>query len=264
MIQKGESTTGNPYLELAETIKAMASSSTSSTTPDDYCCLDEYGMGKDVFDCPVCGNTGRIVREDEDGVVWVRECDCMNARRAIRRLRRSGLEDAVSRYTFAAYETPDDKRRAVLNAAKRFCKQDSGWFYIAGQSGSGKTHICTAICGELLKTVDVRYMLWREDAPRLKAAANEPEYGELIEPLKRVPVLYIDDFLKGKTTDADFNLAFELINARYNDSRLRTIISSELPINAILNLDEGLGGRIYERSRGFMVQPPDENWRLRR
>ena len=35
-------------------------------------------------DCPRCGNRGCLVRVDEDGVVWARECGCMPLRRAMR------------------------------------------------------------------------------------------------------------------------------------------------------------------------------------
>lgn len=224
--------------------------------------LTPYGLN--MIHCSICNDKGRILRRDADGIIRARECKCMSMRRSLRRIERSGLSDALKRYSFEAYQTPDDQREALLNAAKTFCESDSGWFYIAGQSGSGKSHICTAICGELLKKTDVRYMLWRDEAVKIKASVTDnAEYTELIAPLKTVPVLYIDDFLKGKVTDADLNLAFELINARYNDSRKRTIISSELSMRRLLQLDEAMGGRIYERAKGYCFEAPEENWRLR-
>ena len=107
-------------------------------------------------------------------------------------------------------------------------------------------------------------MLWRDEAVKIKSVVTDREaYDALVQPLKAVQTLYIDDFLKGRVGDADKNLAFEIINARYNDASKRTIISSERPMPEILSLDEAIGSRIYERSRGFMVQPPDENRRLR-
>ena len=63
-------------------------------------------------------------------------------------------------------------------------------------------------------------------------------------------------------TDADINLAFEILNARYNDPMLRTVISSELPVEKILAIDEAVGGRIVERARGFICKAPPENYRL--
>ena len=106
-------------------------------------------------------------------------------------------------------------------------------------------------------------MLWRETAPRLKSLVNDgATYKEIMELLKKADVLYIDDFLKGNITDADINLAFELINARYNDESKRTIISSELSIGAVLNADEAIGSRIVERAQDYCLVSPKENRRL--
>ena len=134
-----------------------------------------------------------------------------------------------------------------------------------GKGGSAKTQICTAICSRLMEqNKNVRYMLWRDETVLLKALTTDgEEYQSRIRPFKSVPVLYIDDFLKGGHTDADIRLAFEILNSRYNDSRLRTIISSELTLFEILGLDEAVGGRIYERSRGYVLEAPRENWRLK-
>ena len=48
--------------------------------------LEQYGLGN--VDCDRCENTGYLVREDEDGVRWARECSCMNLRRELRQLNR--------------------------------------------------------------------------------------------------------------------------------------------------------------------------------
>jgi DNA replication protein DnaC len=114
---------------------------------------------------------------------------------------------------------------------------------------------------------EVKYMIWRDENTALKSCITEyDEYQRRINKLKEVPVLYIDDFWKvrdGSLTNADVNLTFEIINARYNDITKRTIISTELMYSDIIRVDEAIGGRIFERSRGFSVKAPDENWRLR-
>lgn len=228
--------------------------------------LAEYGLGRDLFDCPECENTGRLIRQDADGCLFGRECSCMVRRYSLRRIKRSGLEDAIKRYTFDNYQTPDEKRTAIKDAAVRFCADNSGWFFIAGQSGSGKSHVCTAIFGALVdRGHNVRYMRWRDESTKLKAAVNDAEdYDQQIKPLTNVPVLYIDDFLKGDVTAADLKLAFTILDARYSDARLRTIISTERSLQEIMELDEAIGGRIVERSRGYIVQAPGENWRTRK
>ena len=225
--------------------------------------LQECGL--DNVDCPICNNTGCIVTKAPDGTLKASECACMAKRVSIRRLERSGLKDAVNRYTFKNYVADTMERKKVLYAAEDFCRNDKGWFFISGKSGSGKTHICTAICSRLMEqNKNVRYMLWRDETVLLKALTTDcEEYQRQIRPFKSVPVLYIDDFLKGGHTEADIRLAFEILNSRYNDSQLRTIISSELTLFEILGLDEAVGGRIYERSRGYVLEAPRENWRLK-
>lgn len=224
--------------------------------------LEDYGLGG--IDCPVCGNTGHTFRTDDKGQLYSRECECMAKRRSMKHIRQSGMADLFNRYTFEKYQGTDEKRTAIKDRAVKYANNDGGWWFIGGRSGSGKTHICTAICKKLVdRGIEVKYIVWRDFAREMKSIINEDEYGERIEKLKKVTALYIDDFFKGKVTEADVNLAFELINGRYINSKLRTILSSELTIDEICNIDEAVGGRIKEKSKGYQGTAPDENWRLK-
>ena len=205
---------------------------------------------------------------NDSGTLSQRECHCMARRRALRHLEQSGLGDMLARYTFESWQTPERWQAKVLEEAK-------GWFVTTGRSGTGKTHLCTAICGELLQRgLPVRYMLWRDVAARAKAVVNDAEaYGQIVDPLKKVKVLYIDDLFKmgrgsggaAKPTVGDINLAFEVINARYNDSGKITLISSEISISDIMDIDEAIGGRIYEGAKAgaYLDLSGRQNWRLR-
>ena len=223
---------------------------------------------KDGIDCPICNNKGVVYRVDEAGCLFSRECECMAKRKSLRLLRRSGLEDLVRDSTFKAYETPDEFTRRAKETALDYVQHgEDKWFYISGHPGCGKTHLCTAIRRRLLgQNIPVRYFLWREDGPKLKTMVNNDAdgYDRLMKEFVDVPVLYIDDFFKGKVTDADMNLAFALINARYNRRRkTRTIFSSERSIAEIRKLDEAFGGRIAERADGYILIAPQNaiNWR---
>ena len=224
------------------------------------------------YDCPECLNRGNFMEIDDDGSRHFRDCKCMVIRQNKERIARSGLADLMERYTFDAWQTPEPWQQRILEAAKSFVENPEGWFVVTGKVGCGKTHICTAICGELMQRgMNTRYMLWREAIGRLKAAVNDAvEYDRLISPLMTVPVLYIDDLFKtGKgqaPTSADFNVAFELINHRYIKRDLVTLISSELDIGQIMEYDEAVGSRIYEcakRSRCYFDLGDKANWRLR-
>lgn len=241
----------------------QANNSTSTTTCAET--LEDYGLGG--VDCELCGNTGRLI---EKGLglleLHVHECVCMKKRRFLRSLRKAGLEDMARRYTLDSFVADTDHGRRVKEAAERFILSDTGWFFIAGQSGSGKTHVCTAICSAMAERgLDLCFMRWRDESVELKALVTDRDgYEGRMKRLKTIPVLYIDDFLKGSASQADLSLAFEILNARYNEAWLRTILSSERSLNEILQLDEAVGGRIFERAKGFVLMAPPENWRLKR
>lgn len=240
---------------------------------------------EDGYDCPICKNKGDIACEgglDYFGhpYYYHKDCKCKVIRNAIRKLNQSGLKDAVKRYTFEKYQTPEPWQVRVKQTAMRFCEDaEHTWFFIAGNSGSGKSHICTAIAVHYIRQgIDTHYMLWRDEIVQLKASITEPEvYAKKMKKLKEVPVLYIDDFFKnGKGADgkavpptaADVNAAFEIINHRYNTPQLTTIISSERTLAELMDIDEATASRIVERSKegGYclnMKKDSSRNWRLR-
>lgn len=234
---------------------------------------------QDGYNCDKCHNKGLIARayQSENGG-WnmaFRDCDCVETRKTIMRMKVSGLKDIIRDYTFAKYQAVEPWQQQIRDAAMEYAKEPNGWFFVGGQSGSGKTHICTAICRELLLAgMPVQYMLWRDDVVKIKAAVTEPDrYKSLIARYKDTKVLYIDDLFKtGKSQDgavqrptgADVNVAFEIINYRYANPELLTIISSECTVNELLEIDEAVGGRIVERAMAFSLEPDrKKNWRLR-
>ena len=211
------------------------------------------------YDCHKCLNRGYIYERKDSGEVVSVECECMKIRRSMEYLRKSGLADMVGRYTFAAWKVKEPWQNDVLTTAKRFADKPQGWLFLAGRSGTGKTHICTAVCDALMKKgMATRYMLWRDFAVSAKSAVNDDEaYSELVDPYKKCKVLYIDDFFKtgkgSEPTVGDVNLAFELLNSRYNAEGKITILSSEMTIKDILEVDEAIGSRIWQRARGNYI-----------
>lgn len=242
--------------EILEMLKRVQASGTS-TMPTES--LKDYDL--DGFDCDKCGNTGMITRQ-ENGMLYSSECDCMKIRRSMRRIRNSGMTDMLVRYTFDNFEETEDTKE-IKRLARQFVDGE-GWWYISGRSGSGKTHICTAICSEIIKKgTEVYYMSWRDESTNLKSNVMDSEYYTArMNKLKSVAVLYIDDFLKAGDSDADIRLAFEILNARYNDRKLRTVISSEKEITELFDRDEALAGRIYERAKAYTLRSPRKNWRM--
>lgn len=235
----------------------------------------------DGYDCPICRNKGLIMeaseRQNSDGSsFWYEamfECKCMSIRESLRRMQRSGLADVISKYTFENYEATEDWQKTIKDRAKRFPGSGTPFFFIAGQSGSGKSHICTAICRRFLRDgKSVKYMLWMEESKRLKSLLNTEEYDEAMAAYRNVDVLYIDDFLKTprneEPSEGDLKIAIELINSRYISKGKRTLISTEFTVDDIIDMDESMGSRIVERcNEEFEINMPKDsrrNYRLRK
>lgn len=221
------------------------------------------------YDCPDCLNRGFFHRVDDQGRSYLEECWCMAIRRNRERIEKSGLSDMLKRYTLDAWQVREPWQGKARDLILRFMSNPKGWLLAAGSPGTGKTHLCTYLCGGLMeKGVETRYVLWRDMSVQAKAVVNdEEEYQRLVGPLKQVRCLYIDDLFKtGKgqqPTTGDVNLAFEILNSRYNDSKKITIISTERDIEELLSIDESVGSKIYERSKNFyLCLSGKKNWRL--
>lgn len=227
---------------------------------------------REGYDCPLCLNKEfRVVMKNGERVQC--SCKCFWIRQSLARLRKRGLLDLYKESTFGKFTTNEEWQAHAKAKAVAFKSSDlSNWFFISGQSGCGKTHLCTAIAGKLiLDGHDVQVFRWVEFAAKAKSVVGDSEeYTRLIQPLKDCEVLYLDDFLKVQhgqaPTPADIRLAFEILDARYNKPKKTVILSSEFFLDKILTFDEALAGRIAERSGNFLVQIQNaagRNYRLR-
>lgn len=220
------------------------------------------------YDCPLCRNRGDSAFAVNGEIVW-KPCPCRKVRRSLRQIRESGLEPMLKTKTFASYQAKEGWQKKLLQLVQDYARCSGGeWLVLAGSPGAGKTHLCTAVCGAALEQgEDVRYMLWLDESQKLKAVKNDSAYEERIRPWKQASILYIDDLFKTRkgeaVGDADIRLAFELVNSRYVDPKKRTVISMERTLEEIVDLDEGLGGRLRERSKGFYAAlSGPKDWRL--
>lgn len=211
--------------------------------------IDEYNNKEgDLtgYDCRTCKNKGYI--KYKKGIYdYTKECDCMVIRRALALIKRSGLADKIENNKFEQFKCTSSWQLQLFSKAKMYAESPEGWFAVLGQSGAGKTHICTAICNEFLQRgIPVKYMLWVDESNHLKQIITDgEEYARTMFEYKNIPVLYIDDLFKSQPTPADIKLAFEILNYRYNKDNLYTIISSEMMLSEIP--DDAIAGRIKQK-----------------
>lgn len=222
----------------------------------------------DSYKCLKCKDTYWIV----DGNNFKR-CECFELDEAERMFCKSGIKDGS--YNFSNFQEWNDSSKAMKKVATDYFKdfiqiKDKRQNSIAflGQVGGGKTHLTVALGLNILKSkrISVVYLNYREVITELKQNILDEEfYKKQISKYQNSKVLLIDDMLKGKVTEADKNIMFEIINYRYIN-HLPLIISSEYGLNDLLNYDEAIGSRIYEMCKDYIVETAKDiknNYRLR-
>ncbi len=194
-------------------------------------------------------------------------CNCGIAKRLYKK---SGIPIALQDKVFENFKTENmpyqilSAKRASKSYVEKFNMLQSLIF--SGQVGAGKTHLCIAILHELMKKgIQVAYMQYTEVINYLKQnMINDNVFQECMSKLKDVDVLYVDDLYKGRLSESDIKIMFELINHRYLNYS-PTIVSSEFDLKKILKIDEAIGSRIIERAKGYIFEfeGAELNYRLR-
>lgn len=230
-------------------------------------------------DCPTCHGKGFVFKDDLDTLtripVW---CDCIKGPQADRWAELSGnprlKEQTLERLEEYAPWVASLKKKA-FDYVEHIRQDSSGWWYLSGQSGCGKTHTCSGIFLELMKQGKRgEYASWGKTMRKLSQAKFKGDvYESVYNRLVNAPLLYWDDFFKKRAgrmpTDDEFEFSFDIINERYNDPNKITLFSSEIHIQNISSkFDEAIGTRIYERCNngGFWIHvdaDPNKNYRTK-
>lgn len=228
---------------------------------------------KCLYKCQKCRDVGYIIIPQDHAQPLIVKCQCMEVKETKLVWKNSGLNAELVNYTFTSYKT--------YNEVSKICKDKATSYFInfdeirdkrhnsilfCGQVGSGKTHLGVALCLNFLEEkINVQYFSYRDVITNLKNNIMDSNaYKTMINRFKTCHILFIDDLFKGKITESDVNIIFEIVNYRYINC-MPLIISSELNIEKILSIDEGLGSRIFEMCRKYIVEIPKNtknNYRL--
>lgn len=222
------------------------------------------------FNCPTCKNKGIVYKADENKSIYAEECECMPIRRTLQNAKGGGLGNYINK-TLADFNTTEQWQEDIYNRAAEYIKDSSNaWFVIAGQSGAGKTLICSIIANNFLfnQRKKVIYLTWTDFVGKVKRnlmGENASKADSDIERAKNAEILFIDEFLKSHA-DADLKYIVEIINYRYS-KQLKTIITSELSADELMRIDEATAGRIFEMSGkkylSFIGKDRKKNQRLK-
>lgn len=222
-----------------------------------------------TYQCDRCKDTG-LIRVETGGQVKMMYCpECERKRNLERWLAHSGITKSdYDRYKLSTFNEDTDEAVKMAEMARKFINDKTarglGYF---GRSGTGKTHICIAVCQEIGK--EHHYWQYRNQIQRIKAVMYKDggEYEEMMKIPKSSPCLYIDDLFKGAWTDGgtiakqDLQIMFEIVNVRYIKG-LQTIISSEYSLNSITKEDEAIGSRLFDMLYPYVMKVSGKNRRI--
>lgn len=235
----------NDFNKIAEFVQKM--SEKQKTTKE----IKEYK-------CKKCKDVGYIYTFNEYGLIQsTKECECTKAKRAADRIQKSGLVKQMEKCTFEKFNAYNNELKFNKALALGFAMDlDGNSILLLGQSGSGKTHLATAICKELLyeHKIPLNYTTYREIIAAVKPLTMYPdERIKALDKYLNIKALYIDDLFKGTATDTDVSIMFEILDYRYTHD-LITIITSELTVEELLKKDEALIGRVIEKSNDYILK----------
>ena len=213
--------------------------------------------------CEKCKDSGFVLMMKNGCEVAVR-CECYEKSMSLLRLKNSGISEEFQKKGFKEFECNgivklQEAKEKAIKYYQNFLENETSRhnsIVFCGQPGSGKTHLGMAICNNLLNVchVGVTYMAYRNAITKMKQVLMDKEnYYATIHPYCCARLLYIDDLFKGKPTEADLNIIYELVNFRYMNNK-PMVISTEKLQEELVEVDEAIGSRILEMCRGNMVK----------
>src|SRR5699024_2738492 len=105
------------------------------------------------YKCKKCKDNGFIFTTKND-YEMAKKCECKVREETLNKISNSGLSDLFPVKTFESYKTNKNYQKSIKKQAidytKEFLKGNKCSLAILGQSGVGKTHIMTAVAGQLI------------------------------------------------------------------------------------------------------------------
>lgn len=200
----------------------------------------------------------------------VRECECRAIAKLEGLIARSGLPGRYREASFGNFDLEGTSgsvklmHRMAVNYCSEFPMDRSKGLLMSGTVGVGKTHLAIGIIRKLTLDYGVRcyFTDFRELLNRIKDSFGDQQTTrkEILRPVYDAEVVVLDELGAARLTDWTYEVAEEIINARYNGAKA-TIFTTNLPNTdsveetggkyamrtATETLAERLGARMFSR-----------------
>lgn len=149
----------------------------------------------------------------------------------------------MRRMTFDSYAARGTGTAEALAASAAYAAEPSGWLYLHGGYGVGKTHLLAAMAWSLVdRGVAAFYVVVPDLLVKLQATFNDGSdetFAERFKRIKDADVLLLDDLGAEKSTEWAQAQMFDLINSRYLAEKPLVVASNLTPAQ--------IGGRVGSR-----------------
>lgn len=213
-------------------------------------------------ECEVCRDKEWVFWRDEAGEMQMKPCICQLKKQAKKFMMLSGISKSYENKSFDNFVSDDLETKTAKETALKYAQDFRGKnLILSGLTGSGKTHLAIAVIRAIIdQGVMAKYVSYRDLVNDIKFSKDD-ERTKRLKKYTGCTTLFIDDMYKGKPSDADINVLYEVINDRYT-KRLGTVITTELSINQINDIESSIAGRLVEYAEGYIVQMGHRNRRL--
>lgn len=182
--------------------------------------------------CEFCFGTGTRVEPNKGGVL----CECRRTNYKAKLLKAARIPPRFQARSFEDYYPKNESQSIAHNYVQSLVAQypavDKG-LLIMGTVGVGKTHLAIAIVRALIETKGVP-CLFHESGSLLKAiqdsysAISQTSEKRVLAPVYETEVLVLDELGAIIPTDWVRDTLYQIINTRYNESKLTIFTTNYL------------------------------------
>jgi len=225
----------------------------------------------EAVSCPRCRDAGYLRHDVPPGHPFfgrLMECDCKRQEKERRRadeLRQLSNLAFFNDYSFESFDPDERGANEAFEAAARFAASPTGWLFLHGNCGVGKTHLAVAIAKQVMEEKDQRvlFAVVPDLLDHLRSTFDpntDTAYDQRFYDIRNAFLLVLDDLGTENTTPWAREKLYQIFNHRYNE-QLPTVITSNQDFKRI---EERVLSRILDTRLTRYVHVDATDYRRRR